>query len=70
MKKWIPVFMALLFAAPAMAADDAAARKAQCESWATEEGLQGQEATEYVAECMDEGKDSAASEEDTTNASK
>jgi len=57
MKKLMLVFVAMLIGAPVMAADDAA-RKAQCEAWAAEDGLKDKEAQEYIQYCMEESKNS------------
>lgn len=63
MKKLMLVMLASLLAAPVLAADDVA-RKAQCEAWAAEDGLKGQEAQEYIAYCLEEGQDANAPAEE------
>jgi hypothetical protein len=62
MKKLLLILASLWMAAPVMAADDAA-REAQCETWAAEDGLKGQEAQEYIAYCIEEGRPDAPEEE-------
>lgn len=53
MKKAMLFLLVMMIGAPVMA-EDQAARQAQCEAWAAEDGLKGQEAKDYVAYCLED----------------